>query len=211
MGPSASQPLQKRNALATVLTGRHRHHAPRSHVAQGTTDMRIAATLSLLALAVLTPALNANAATPTPITQQNVSLALADGLIQQTLDACHAQNRTAVVAVVDRGGNLVALRRDDNVGPHNPGRAAQGLHRAVEQDADPPVRRTRRQHAGCRQPQHPGRTAAARRWRAAEGRRRGDRCHRRGRCWRCQERRGLRRGRHRETAALLPLKKRKTP
>ena len=81
--------------------------------------MRIAATLSLLTLAVLTPALSANAATPTPITQQNVSLALADGLIQQTLDACHAQNRTAVVAVVDRGGNLVALRRDDNVGPHN--------------------------------------------------------------------------------------------
>ena len=81
--------------------------------------MRIAATLSLLALAVLTPALSANAATPTPITQQNVSLALADGLTQQTLDACHAQNRTAVVAVVDRGGNLVALRRDDNVGPHN--------------------------------------------------------------------------------------------
>ena len=61
----------------------------------------------------------ANAATPAPITQQNVSLALADGLIQQTLDACHAQNRTAVVAVVDRGSNLVALRRDDNVGPHN--------------------------------------------------------------------------------------------
>ena len=81
--------------------------------------MRITATLSLLTLAVLTPALSANAATPGPITQQNVSLALADGLIQQTLDACHAQNRTAVVAVVDRGGNLVALRRDDNVGPHN--------------------------------------------------------------------------------------------
>jgi len=119
MGGGDYQPLQKRNALATVLTGRHRHHAPRSHVTQGTTDMRIAATLSLLALAVLTPALSANAATPTPITQQNVSLALADGLIQQTLDACHAQNRTAVVAVVDRGGNLVALRRDDNVGPHN--------------------------------------------------------------------------------------------
>jgi len=83
------------------------------------TDMRTAATLSLLTLALLTPALSANAATPAPITQQNVSLALADGLIQATLDQCHAENRTAVVAVVDRGGNLVALRRDDNVGPHN--------------------------------------------------------------------------------------------
>jgi len=75
--------------------------------------MRTAATLSLLTLALLTPALSANAATPAPITQQNVSLALADGLIQATLDQCHAENRTAVV------GNLVALRRDDNVGPHN--------------------------------------------------------------------------------------------
>ena len=75
------------------------------------TDMRTAATLSLLTLALLTPALSANAATPAPITQQNVSLA--------PLDQCHAENRTAVVAVVDRGGNLVALRRDDNVGPHN--------------------------------------------------------------------------------------------
>jgi len=76
--------------------------------------MRIAATLSLLTLAF-----GAHAAPPAPLSQHNVSLALADGLIQQTLDACHAQNRTAVVAVVDRGGNLVALRRDDNVGPHN--------------------------------------------------------------------------------------------
>jgi len=113
MGPSASQPLQKRNAQATVLTVGGRQHAPRNP-ATGEIDMRIAATLSLLTLAI-----GANAATPTPITQQNVSLALADGLIQQALDACHAQNRTAVVAVVDRGGNLVALRRDDNVGPHN--------------------------------------------------------------------------------------------
>ncbi|MDP5292557.1 heme-binding protein [Oceanimonas sp. CHS3-5] len=49
----------------------------------------------------------------------DVSLPLANQLLDATLDACHAQGRTAVAAVVDRGGNLVALQRDDNVGPHN--------------------------------------------------------------------------------------------
>lgn len=51
--------------------------------------------------------------------QKNVSLALANGLTTAALEACSAINQTAVVAVVDRGGNLVALQRDDNVGPHN--------------------------------------------------------------------------------------------
>ena len=58
-------------------------------------------------------------AEPEPLHQQNMSLELANYLIGATLDACHADNRTAVVAVVDRGGNLVALQRDDNIGPHN--------------------------------------------------------------------------------------------
>ncbi|GAA0701600.1 heme-binding protein [Marinobacterium maritimum] len=49
----------------------------------------------------------------------DVTLPLANQLIDATLAACHDQGRTAVVAVVDRGGNLVALQRDDNVGPHN--------------------------------------------------------------------------------------------
>ncbi|MGP7735437.1 GlcG/HbpS family heme-binding protein [Oceanimonas smirnovii] len=49
----------------------------------------------------------------------DVSLSLANQLLDATLAACHAQGRTAVAAVVDRGGNLVALQRDDNVGPHN--------------------------------------------------------------------------------------------
>nr|GFD53970.1 hypothetical protein [Tanacetum cinerariifolium] len=31
----------------------------------------------------------------------------------------HADGKTAVAAVVDRGGNLVAVQREDNVGPHN--------------------------------------------------------------------------------------------
>lgn len=58
-------------------------------------------------------------AEPEPLNQQNMSLELANYLIGATLDACHADDRTAVVAVVDRGGNLVALQRDDNIGPHN--------------------------------------------------------------------------------------------
>ena len=51
--------------------------------------------------------------------QPNMSLALANQLISASLAACHAENRHAVVAVVDRGGNLVAVQRDDQVGPHN--------------------------------------------------------------------------------------------
>lgn len=51
--------------------------------------------------------------------QPNVSLALANDLINATLAACHADGRSAVVVVIDRGGNLVAVQRDDSVGPHN--------------------------------------------------------------------------------------------
>jgi uncharacterized protein GlcG (DUF336 family) len=51
--------------------------------------------------------------------QSNVSLTLANQLINATLDACHKEGRSAVVAVVDRAGNLIALQRDNNVGPHN--------------------------------------------------------------------------------------------
>lgn len=61
----------------------------------------------------------AMAASAEPLSQSNMSLKLANQLVEATLDACHADNRTAVVAVVDRGGRLVALQRDDNIGPHN--------------------------------------------------------------------------------------------
>ena len=60
------------------------------------------------------------AATPAAtLTQENVSLALANQLISATLAACHADGRSAVAVVVDRGGNLIAVQRDDSVGPHN--------------------------------------------------------------------------------------------
>jgi uncharacterized protein GlcG (DUF336 family) len=54
-----------------------------------------------------------------PLQHSEVSLALAMQLVDGALAACHAKGRTAVAAVVDRGGNLVALLRDDDVGPHN--------------------------------------------------------------------------------------------
>lgn len=70
----------------------------------------------LLALAML-PAF---ASADSQVAQRgDVTLAIANDLLDATLAACHAEGRTAVAAVVDRGGNLVAVQRDDNVGPHN--------------------------------------------------------------------------------------------
>lgn len=56
---------------------------------------------------------------PAVIQQATVSLPLANQLASATITACQAIGQSAVVAVVDRGGNLVALQRGDNVGPHN--------------------------------------------------------------------------------------------
>lgn len=77
---------------------------------------------TITALPLLALAMTANPAwaqATAPIQRADVSLALAKQLLDATLAACHAQGRTAVAAVVDRGGNLVAVQRDDDVGPHN--------------------------------------------------------------------------------------------
>jgi uncharacterized protein GlcG (DUF336 family) len=74
-------------------------------------------TTSCLALAIGSSA--AWADTPEVAQRADVTLAMANQLLDATLAACHADGRTAVAAVVDRGGNLVAVQRDDNVGPHN--------------------------------------------------------------------------------------------
>lgn len=74
-------------------------------------------TTSCLALAIA--AGPAWAETPQVAQRADVTLAMAKQLLDATLAACHADGRTAVAAVVDRGGNLVAVQRDDNVGPHN--------------------------------------------------------------------------------------------
>ena len=75
------------------------------------------ATLSLIALAMSS---TAAWAAPKDVAQRpDVTLALANALTTETLAVCKAEGRNAVAAVVDRGGNLVAVQRADNVGPHN--------------------------------------------------------------------------------------------
>lgn len=54
-----------------------------------------------------------------PAAVYDMTQALSNQLATEALSACHSMNRQGVVAVVDRGGNLVTLMRDDNVGPHN--------------------------------------------------------------------------------------------
>ena len=68
---------------------------------------------------VIRPPFPASALPAKVLQQPNVSLALANELIGAALAACHADGRSAVAVVVDRGGNLVAVQRGDSVGPHN--------------------------------------------------------------------------------------------
>lgn len=81
-----------------------------------------AATGALAAQPAAVAAAATAAALPAQVLQQpNVSLALANQLVGAALAACQAEGRSAVavVVVVDRGGNLVAVQRGDSVGPHN--------------------------------------------------------------------------------------------
>ena len=68
---------------------------------------------------LLVASAQAFAASPAPLQQSNMSLPLANALVEATMSACHAQGRSAVAAVIDRGGHLLSLQRDDSVGPHN--------------------------------------------------------------------------------------------
>ena len=80
--------------------------------------MRISLSTSLLTSLAMSSALAV--AAPDQVVQRNdVSLAMANDLLTTALAACHAEGRTGVAAIVDSGANLVALQRDDNVGPHN--------------------------------------------------------------------------------------------
>lgn len=56
---------------------------------------------------------------PAIVTQHSLSLTSANELASAAIAACQAIGKTCVIAVVDRGGNLVAVQRGDNVGPHN--------------------------------------------------------------------------------------------
>jgi uncharacterized protein GlcG (DUF336 family) len=49
----------------------------------------------------------------------DLTLETANRLVAGAIDACRRQDRAIVVAVLDRGGNLLALQRAEAVGPHN--------------------------------------------------------------------------------------------
>lgn len=71
----------------------------------------------LLALTLATGPGMAFSAEPAAV--YDMTQALSNELATEALSVCHGINRQGVVAVVDRGGNLVSIMRDDNVGPHN--------------------------------------------------------------------------------------------
>ena len=73
----------------------------------------------MLSILALLSAAAANPAPAVPLRRGTVSLAMADRLAAAAIASCRAIGREAVVAVVDRGGNLVVLQRGDDVGPHN--------------------------------------------------------------------------------------------
>lgn len=54
-----------------------------------------------------------------PIKSYDMTLELASKLATETLAECKKLDKKGAVAVVDRGGNLVSLLRENNVGPHN--------------------------------------------------------------------------------------------
>lgn len=95
--------------------------ARRSLIALALCAAPAVATSAFAATAADTTTTNTAAATSAQGVAQraDVTLELANKLLNATMAACHAQGLTGVAAVVDRGGNLVALQRDDNVGPHN--------------------------------------------------------------------------------------------
>lgn len=73
------------------------------------------------------------AAANAPLTapHRDISLDGANRLIDAAMAACHADGRMLAAAVVDRAGNLVALRRDDGVGPHNTTAAQRKAYTAL--------------------------------------------------------------------------------
>lgn len=72
-------------------------------------------TFSALPLLAAVFALPLHAAT---LTEKNISLQQANDLAAAVINACAAKNYNVSVTVLDRGGNIKALQRMDNAGPH---------------------------------------------------------------------------------------------
>jgi len=95
-------------------------------------------------------------AAPAQVAQRkDVTLAMANDLLDAALMACHADGRTAVAAVVDRAGNLVALQRDDNVGPHNTLAAQRKAYTALSTKTSTRLLAQRARANPDAEPQHP--------------------------------------------------------
>lgn len=73
----------------------------------------------------------ASIAGPITMSHRDISLDGASRMMDAAMATCHADGRVLAVAVVDRGGNLVALRRDDGVGPHNTAAAQRKAYTAL--------------------------------------------------------------------------------
>ena len=70
-------------------------------------------------IAILLSAIAAAPAAAQLRQQPDLTLDVANRLAGAAIEACRGQGRAIVAAVLDRGGNLVALQRADGVGPHN--------------------------------------------------------------------------------------------
>ncbi|CAM3870821.1 heme-binding protein [Rahnella bruchi] len=72
-------------------------------------------TLSVFTLLASVCALPLQAAT---LTEKNLSLEQANQLASAVIQSCATQHYNVSVTVLDRGGNIKALQRMDNAGPH---------------------------------------------------------------------------------------------
>lgn len=81
--------------------------------------MNITTAATALALSLLAGTAGAQAVR----TEKTLSLELANQIAAATVAACAANNHNVTAAVVDRAGQLRALQRADNAGPHTIGAA----------------------------------------------------------------------------------------
>lgn len=70
--------------------------------------------IGLLCMAIAAPLVQAQAVR----TERNMSLELANQLASASVAACQANGHAVAATVVDRSGNVRAVQRADNAGPH---------------------------------------------------------------------------------------------
>ena len=81
--------------------------------------MKATVSATAVALSLIAGAASAQAVR----TEKNMSLELANQIAAATVASCSASGYNVTAAVVDRAGNLRALQRADNAGPHTVGAA----------------------------------------------------------------------------------------